>query len=106
MLPQQRHQEVAFLRTRPAGIGPGVAPVMPVDVIVLWAAPCRNLRRLGLQLLQTNDIGSVALEPLAELCLARADSVDIPRSDFHGVRQWSRNIAPTYPRRHLIEQPT
>src|SRR5204863_6166786 len=44
----------------------GAAP-MPEHVIVVEAASCRNLCRLCLQLLQTDDIGSVAFEPFAEL---------------------------------------
>ena len=59
------------------------AQAVPVDVIVRELAALGDLRGLRLQLLQAHDVGPVALQPLAELRLARADAVDVPGGNFH-----------------------
>src|SRR5581483_1791206 len=55
---------------------------VPEDVVALNPALLGNLRRLRLQLLQADDVGLVALEPVAELRLPRADAVDVPGGDL------------------------
>jgi hypothetical protein len=55
-------------------------------VVLVELALLRDLRRLGLQLLQADDVGLIAREPLAELRGARADAVDVPGGDFQGSR--------------------
>src|SRR5205814_4147377 len=65
---------------RHAGVG---AATVPVHIVVGETAPCGYLSGLGLQLLQAHDVGLVALEPIAELSLARADAVDVPGGDLH-----------------------
>jgi hypothetical protein len=66
---------------------PGVAPqAVPEDVVVRKLALLRDLRRLGLQLLQAENVRPLRLQPLAELRRAGADAVDIPGGDFQNFR--------------------
>jgi hypothetical protein len=56
---------------------------MPVTAISLQLAKRRrNLFGGGFQLLQTHDVRALPLDPFEHLRLARADAVDVPRSDF------------------------
>src|SRR5206468_3685388 len=59
------------------------AAAVPIDVIVREAAARGNLSGLGFELLQTDNIGLIALEPVAKLRFTRANPVDVPSSDFH-----------------------
>src|SRR4051812_32027159 len=79
---EERHLgECGFLHMqRHAGVRP--QPV-PVDVVVRVRAGGGHLPRLRFQLLQAHHIGSVALQPLAELRRARADAVHVPGGDLH-----------------------
>src|SRR2546427_13123836 len=56
---------------------------MPVVVIVRDATLGGDLRRGGLQLLQADDVGPIALQPLAQLRGAGANAVHVPGRDFH-----------------------
>src|SRR6184192_3054740 len=56
---------------------------VPVRVILGELALVRDLRRLGLQFLQTHHVRSLALQPLSDLGGTRPDAVHIPRGDFH-----------------------
>ena len=58
------------------------AHAVPVHVIVVMAAARGNLVGRRLQLLQAKDVRAVALEPVAELRLPRADAVDVPGGDL------------------------
>ena len=58
---------------------------MPEHVVILELALGRDLGRLGLQLLEADDVGPVARQPFAELGLARADAVHVPGCDFHAT---------------------
>src|SRR5712692_6558453 len=63
-----------------AGVG---AKAVPISVVVPELDLLGNLRGLRLQLLQAHHVRVVALHPLAQLHLARADAVDVPGGDFH-----------------------
>src|SRR5207237_3315554 len=65
---------------RHAGVG---AKAVPISVVVLELHLLGNLPSLRLQLLQAHHVRAVALHPLAQLHLARADAVDVPGGDFH-----------------------
>ena len=56
---------------------------VPEGVIVLPLDDVRNLDQLGLELLQADDVGALALEPFLNLRDARANTVDIPGGDLH-----------------------
>jgi len=58
---------------------------VPVRVILGELAFVRDLRRLGLQFLETHHVRSLALEPLSDLGGTRPDAVHIPGGDFHAV---------------------
>src|SRR5437763_1599021 len=55
---------------------------VPEHVVVLDLALRRDLRGFGLQLLEADDVGPVAREPVTELRLARANAVDVPSADL------------------------
>src|SRR5207248_6355461 len=59
------------------------AAAVPKDVVVRKAAARGNLSGLGFELLQTDDIGLIALEPVAKLRFARANPIDVPSCDLH-----------------------
>jgi len=59
---------------------------VPEDVVVGGPALLRDLRGLGLQLLQAENVRPLRLQPLAELRRAGADAVDIPGCDFQSFR--------------------
>src|SRR5689334_17164173 len=65
---------------RYAGVG---AAAVPKDVVIREAAPRGDLSGLGFELLQTDDIGLIALEPVAKLGFARANTVHVPSCDLH-----------------------
>src|SRR6266542_6926635 len=56
---------------------------VPVRVVVGELAALGTLRRLRLDLLQADDIRLVALEPVADLRLPRANAVDVPGRNLH-----------------------
>src|SRR5687768_9616272 len=58
------------------------AHAMPVGVVLGQLAGLGHLQRLGLELLQADDVRPVALEPLAQLRGARPDAVDVPGRDL------------------------
>ena len=58
---------------------------VPARVILGELAFVRDLRRLGLQFLETHHVRSLALEPLSDLGGTRPDAVHIPGGDFHAV---------------------
>ena len=59
------------------------AHAMPVHVVLGQLARLGNLYGLCLQLLQADDIGLVARQPVAELRCARPNAVDVPGRDLH-----------------------
>jgi len=72
------HQPAADVQ-RHAGVP---TQAVPVHVVVRELASLRDLPGLGLELLQAYDVGTVAVQPVAELRLARANAVDVPGRDF------------------------
>ena len=77
-------QELATNVQRDARIA---AAAVPERVVVGELAALRHLIGTGLDLLQAHDVGAVARKPVAELRFPRADSVDVPGSDLHGMPQ-------------------
>src|SRR6266702_4111961 len=75
-------EQLATKVQRYAGIA---AAAVPEGVVIGKLAAVRHLIGARLDLLQAHDVRPVALEPVAELRLARADSVDVPRGDLHGT---------------------
>jgi hypothetical protein len=59
---------------------------VPEDVVARELALLRNLRRLGLQLLQAKNVRALLPDPLAELRRAGANAVDVPSGDFQNFR--------------------
>ena len=58
---------------------------MPVAPVALHLAERgRYLIGSGLDFLQADDVGPIALDPLLDLRLTRADAVHVPRADGHG----------------------
>jgi len=57
---------------------------VPEDVVVGELALLGNLRRLGLQLLQAENVRPLLLDPFAELRRAGADPVDVPGGNLQG----------------------
>src|SRR5205823_3577782 len=68
-------EELATDVERYAGIA---ACAVPECVIVGELAAVGHLIGPCLDLLQTNDVGTIALQPVAELRFACADAVDVP----------------------------
>ena len=64
-----------------AGVALAAVPVAPVALEL--AQPDRKLIERGLQLLQAQHVGLLALDELLQLRVARADAVHVPRGDFH-----------------------
>jgi len=77
---------------------PGVrAQAVPEHVVVVELALQRDLSELGLQLLQANDVGTLAAgEPVAELRLARPDAVDVPGGDLHRTPCYSGSMPASF----------
>jgi len=66
---------------------PGIRlQTVPDDVVISEPALLRDLRRLGLQLLQAENVRPLLRDPLAELRRAGADAVDVPGGDFQNFR--------------------
>ena len=77
-----RHlEQLATEVQRNAGI---TAAAVPERVVMRELAPLRHLIGPRLDLLQAHHVRLIALQPVAQLRLPRADSVDVPGSDFHG----------------------
>ena len=91
------HDAVLVVERRvrePGLIGKRVAPdvqpdarvravAVPVTPVALHLAERgRNLRGRGLDLLEADDVGVVAVQPLQELRLARANPIDVPGGDL------------------------
>jgi hypothetical protein len=55
-------------------------------VVVLELDLLGDLRGFRLEFLNAHDVRPVALHPLAQLRLARADAVDVPGGDFHRMK--------------------
>jgi hypothetical protein len=79
MREQNLGSEVLVHVERNPGIGP---QAVPEDVVVGKLALLGDLRGLGLQLLQAENVRTLLLEPLAELRRAGADAIDVPGSDL------------------------
>src|SRR5689334_22683520 len=56
---------------------------MPEGVVLLPTEYLRYLGQLRLELLETHDIGPLALHPLVQLGGTRANAVDVPGGEFH-----------------------
>src|SRR5262245_32561145 len=65
-----------------AGIRRGSVPVAPVVGEI--AQRFRHLLTLRLELLEADDIGTLACNEVHQLGLARPDAVDVPGDDLHG----------------------
>ena len=76
----QRHARVALR----------AVPVAPVALEL--AEPDRQLVGRRLDLLQADDVGLLALEPLLQLRLPRADAVDVPGGDLHRTAKILCNV--------------
>src|SRR5262245_44887044 len=65
---------------RDARVALRAVPVAPVPLEL--AEPDGNLIGRRLDLLQAHDVGPLALDPVLQLSLTRADTVDVPCPDF------------------------
>ena len=68
---------------RDARVALAAVPVAPVALEL--EEQQRHLVEAGLDLLQADDVGPVALDPVEQLRLPRADAVDVPGRDLHEV---------------------
>src|SRR5262245_1503306 len=83
---------------------------VPVGVVVGNLALFGDLVGFRLQLLEADDVGPVAIEPLAKLRRSGTNAVHVPRRDLHrgvsptgssrGASRWMRHHAVTYARPH------
>ena len=67
------------------------AQAVPEHVVVGELASLWNLRGLGLQLLQAENVRVLLLDPLAELRRPGANPVDVPSCDFQSNRATFRS---------------